>query len=65
LVGSVLNTVASALASLAALTWPAIPGAAQELWSRLGLPGEPSLQAPPLEGLRVRGGDSLFPRLEK
>ncbi|HVE91559.1 MAG TPA: methionine--tRNA ligase [Actinomycetota bacterium] len=64
LVGSVLNTAAESLKTVAALLCPAMPGAMSELWSRLGLEGPPRLDAPPLAGARVRPGDPLFPRLE-
>jgi methionyl-tRNA synthetase len=64
LVGAVLNATAQALAALAALLSPAMPGTGAELWSRLGLQGSPALDAPSVEGNRVRVGEALFPRLE-
>jgi len=53
-----------ALAVLAVLLSPAIPVAADELWSRLGLPGPVSVEVPSLDGRTVRAGDPLFPRLD-
>lgn len=64
LVGSVLSTVATALARTSALLHPAMPGAMSELWSRLGYAGEPHLDPASAEGNTVRVEEALFPRLE-
>jgi hypothetical protein len=41
-----------------------MPLAMQELWSRLGYEGPPSVEAPAPEGNRITVGDPLFPRIE-
>ena len=64
LVGAVLATTAHVLAHLAALLSPVMPGAMQELWSRLGYDGAPSVEPSSPVGHTVRIGDPLFPRLE-
>ncbi|HVL64559.1 MAG TPA: methionine--tRNA ligase [Actinomycetota bacterium] len=68
----VLYQLADALRLMALMTAPAIPRAAQELWSRLGLEGEVSSRRFPDElrwgllpaGNKVSVGDPLFPRLD-
>lgn len=62
----VLGDALEALRVVAVLASPAIPGAAAEIWRRLGLAG--SLTAPPVWGgypgaLPVTRGGSLFPRV--
>jgi methionyl-tRNA synthetase len=64
LVAGILNTTAEAVRALAVLLVPAMPERMTELWSRLGYEGSPNLDAAPVSGHRVRGGDPLFPRLE-
>jgi methionyl-tRNA synthetase len=63
-VAAVLHVAAEALAVVAALLSPVMPGAMSELWSRLGYEGEPRLDVPAPEGNTVRAGDPLFPRIE-
>jgi methionyl-tRNA synthetase len=68
----VLYQLADALRLMALFTFPAVPRAAQELWSRLGLDGLVDGHAYPdhlhwgllPEGARVTIGDPLFPRIE-
>ncbi len=67
----VLNAALEALRVGAILVSPAMPRAAAELWSRLGLPGAPD-DGPLAETARfgvfpeveVTKGDALFPRIE-
>ncbi len=63
-VAGVLSAVAEAVATVAALLYPAMPASMGELWSRMGLEGDPALEIPAVAGRRVRAGDPLFPRLE-
>lgn len=68
----VLNASLEALRVGAILVWPAMPGAAAELWRRLGLPGGPG-DGPLAETARfgtfpasqIEKGDPLFPRIEE
>jgi methionyl-tRNA synthetase len=64
LTAGVLNLAAEALATLAVLLSPVMPGTGRELWSRLGYEGEPKLDRPSPSGNRVRSGEALFPRIE-
>lgn len=69
--GDVLNGLLECLRVGAILVSPAMPAAAAELWSRLGLPGRPDVGPlaetahfgtfPPT---KVRTGSPLFPRIE-
>ena len=68
---AVLNAALEALRVGAILIWPAMPGAAEKLWGRLGLPGGPG--DGPLHRTAVFGtfpesvvtrGEPLFPRIE-
>jgi methionyl-tRNA synthetase len=63
-VAGVLNTTARALAAVSALLSPVMPPAMQDLWTRLGYEGAPTLDAPAPEGNRITVGEALFPRLE-
>ncbi len=65
LVAGTLNTATEALKEACVLLWPAIPVAAEELWSRLGYEGRPALGAEPVTGHELRKGEALFPRLEE
>ena len=68
----VLYNLAEALRLTALLTFPATPGAAQELWRRLGVDGELDRASFAVDGKwgglaagsRTTKGDALFPRLE-
>ncbi|MDP9069375.1 MAG: methionine--tRNA ligase [Actinomycetota bacterium] len=68
----VLYMLADTLRQLALMTSPITPGAAQELWQRLGLGGDVEQRSFPADrgwgslpaGSRVRTGDPLFPRLD-
>lgn len=67
---AVLGDVVEALRLVAILAYPAIPGAAQEIWRRLGLPETVADQRVPgalawgghAGGLRITKGPPLFPR---
>jgi len=67
---AVLGDALEALRIVAILTVPAMPGSAQAVWERLGLPGQVSDQRLPTAaawggypgGLTVTKGDPLFPR---
>jgi len=69
---AVLGDCLEALRVVALLASPAIPGAAGELWRRLGLPGRPEDQRLPDAaawglgpvGTALEKGDALFPRFE-
>ncbi|MGH2819774.1 MAG: class I tRNA ligase family protein, partial [Actinomycetota bacterium] len=69
----VLYNLVDALRLIALLTSPIAPRAAQELWRRLGLPGQVEYRSYPEEGrpgmlpggARVDVGTPLFPRLEE
>jgi methionyl-tRNA synthetase len=64
---STLSSLAYGLATLAALYHPFLPRAMEELASRLGLAGVPTLdelETLSLAGNRVRRGDPLFPRTD-
>ena len=71
-VARVLGDCLEALRLIALLAAPLIPGAAGQLWSRLGLPGGPEDQRLPEAaawgllpaGLTLERGAPLFPRLE-
>ena len=68
----VLGDCLEALRIIALLASPIIPGAATELWRRLGLPGRPDEQRLPdaaawggmPAGAKLERGEPLFPRLE-
>ena len=70
-VDRVLGDALEALRIVAVLASPAIPRSAQEVWRRIGLPGEVADQRLPLAaewggypgGLRVERGSPLFPRI--
>ena len=70
-VSEVLGDALEVLRIVAVLASPAIPRAAAELWSRLGLPGSPTDVRVPDDlawggypgGLAVTKGEPLFPRL--
>jgi methionyl-tRNA synthetase len=70
-VEAVLGDALEALRIVAVLASPAVPGAAAEIWRRLGLTGSPEEQRLPAAaawggypgGLAVSKGPSLFPRL--
>jgi methionyl-tRNA synthetase len=67
----VLGDALEALRIVAILAWPAIPGTAQVVWERLGLPGAIADQRLPAAvawgawpgGTTVTKGPPLFPRL--
>jgi methionyl-tRNA synthetase len=69
-VDRVMGDALEALRIVAVLSSPAVPDAAQAVWSRIGLPGEVTEQRLPLAanwggypgGLPVVKGDALFPR---
>jgi methionyl-tRNA synthetase len=69
----VLYQLADALRLMSLMTFPIVPRAAQELWTRLGLPGnvvEKSYKSDGKWGLLPAGsksvvGDPLFPRVEE
>ncbi len=66
----VLGSALETLRIVALLISPAMPGTAEEIWRRLGLPGSPSEQILPAAaawggypgGLQVSKGEPLFPR---
>ncbi|MDX1690298.1 MAG: methionine--tRNA ligase [Acidimicrobiia bacterium] len=67
----VLTAALECLRVGAILVWPAMPGAAERLWAKLGLAGSPGdgpLAATAAFGVfpetRVTKGDPLFPRIE-
>lgn len=68
----VLGDCLEALRIVALLSAPLVPGAATELWRRLGLPGTPEDQRLPeaaawgglAGGLKLERGDPLFPRID-
>jgi methionyl-tRNA synthetase len=70
-VDAVLGDALEILRIVAVLASPAIPGAAAEIWRRIGLPGSPLDEGLPEAvrwggypgGLTVRRGPPLFPRL--
>jgi methionyl-tRNA synthetase len=70
-VDAVLGDALEILRVVAVLSSPAIPGAATEIWRRIGLPGSPLDERLPAAvrwggypgGLTVRRGPPLFPRL--
>jgi methionyl-tRNA synthetase len=70
-VDAVLGDALEALRIVALLAWPAIPGASQEIWRRIGLSGSPADARLPEAaawggypgGLPVEKGPPLFPRL--
>jgi methionyl-tRNA synthetase len=70
-VDAVLGDALEILRIVAVLVSPAIPGAAAEIWRRLGLPGSPLEERLPEAvrwggypgGLVVHRGPPLFPRL--
>jgi len=70
-VAAVLGDALEVLRIVAVLASPAVPGAAAEIWRRLGLPGSPEGQCLPGAaawggypgGLAVTKGAPLFPRL--
>jgi methionyl-tRNA synthetase len=70
-VDRVMGDALEALRIVAVLASPAVPGTAQAVWTRLGLPGEVTAQRLPAAatwgaypgGLTVTKGDALFPRL--
>ncbi|MBI2168529.1 MAG: methionine--tRNA ligase [Actinobacteria bacterium] len=71
-VADVLGDCLEALRLVALLAAPLIPGAASELWRRLGLPGTPEDQRLPSAaewgqlpgGLALERGTPLFPRID-
>ena len=70
-VDAVLGDALEVLRIVAVLASPAIPGAAAEVWRRIGLPGTPEEQRLPAAagwggypgGLAVEKGTPLFPRI--
>jgi methionyl-tRNA synthetase len=69
--GSVLFHSAESLRIAAVLLAPVMPETARAVWNQLGLEGDPGREridhlawSRSLEGVRVRGGDALFPRLD-
>jgi methionyl-tRNA synthetase len=71
-VDAVLGSALEALRIVALLVSPALPGATQEIWSRIGLPGAPEDQRLPEAaawggypgGVPVKRGEPLFPRIK-
>ena len=63
-----LAALTRALARLAIMTSPFIPGKAQALWQMLGMEGDPasvnwsSAERPPVLGRKVQRGEVLFPK---
>ena len=68
----VLYHLADSLRLMSLMVFPAIPRAAEELWTRLGLEGSAAEQMFPeqmkwgllVEGSSIATGDPLFPRIE-
>jgi methionyl-tRNA synthetase len=68
---SVLFHAAESLRIVAVLLAPVMPGTARAIYAQLGLEGDPGAErldelgwSRKLDGIKVAGGDSLFPRLE-
>jgi methionyl-tRNA synthetase len=69
-VDAVLGNALEVLRIVAILITPAMPAAAAEIWSRIGLEGDPSSARVPADavwgqypgGVPVVKGDPLFPR---
>jgi methionyl-tRNA synthetase len=69
-VDAVMGDALEALRIVCLLAWPAMPGTCEEIWRRIGMPGEPSRCRVPddlawggyVPGAAVTKGESLFPR---
>jgi len=61
---AVMYNLCEVLKTSAVLVSPFMPETAQKMWDQLGLSGPLSLKTK-LDGVKVKKGNPLFPRLEK